>query len=52
MVEDLSSDPSLYADDTSLIKALHSSRDVALVNRDLPTISDLAAQWTWWRVNI
>ncbi len=48
MVEDLSSDPSLYADDTALIKALHSSRDVVLVNKDLQIISDWAAQW---RVN-
>ncbi len=48
MVEDLSSDPSLYADDALLIKALHSSRDVVLVNKDLQIISDWAAQW---RVN-
>ncbi len=48
MVEDLSSDPSLYADDALLIKALHSSRDVVLVNKDLQIIADWAAQW---RVN-
>ena len=46
IVDDLNSEPFLYADDTSLMKPLNSYNiDVTDINRDLQTISDWASQW-------
>ena len=44
-VDDLKSDPSLYADDTSLIKVITSLRDIISVNEDLQAMEEWAAQW-------
>ncbi len=48
LVDGLSSDQSMYADDTSLIKPLRNNSDIDCVNADLSYISDWASQW---RVN-
>ena len=41
--DDLYSDPSLFADDTSLLKVINNQSDVISVNEDLCTIENWAA---------
>ena len=48
IVDDLNSEPFLYADDTSLMKPLKSNTciaDVVDINKDIQNISDWADQW-------
>ena len=46
IVDDLTCDPFLYADDTSILKSLNSYHDdTTVVNNDLQIISDWADQW-------
>ena len=48
IVDGLTSEPFLFADDTSLFRPLNSDADVDVINLDLQTLSNWAAQW---RVN-
>ena len=45
IVENISSDASLFADDTSLIRPIRNQTDVDALNDDLNEISHWAAQW-------
>ncbi len=45
IVDDLKSDPSLFAADTSLLKVINNQSDAISVNEDLCTIKNWAAQW-------
>lgn len=48
IVDHINSDPFLYADDTSLLKEIKSNNDLTILNDDLQSLSNWAAQW---RVN-
>ncbi len=44
-VDNIISDPSAFADDTALMKAIGSDGDVLIANNDLATLCDWAALW-------
>jgi hypothetical protein len=45
IVDDISCDPYLFADDTSLFCPLRSTEDILRINNDLASIATWAAQW-------
>ena len=45
IVEDITCEPFLYADDTCLFRVLKDDFDVLPINNDLAKIADWAAQW-------